>query len=175
MHLNSINSQSNPNDKALYAALMATNSATRLSLRNVPESGNNGCLWIFSIIASKKQALGGVVERLIAPVLKTGDATSVRGFESHPLRHLFIITCSPRALRRVSDLEPNSWTYHRAPTYLRRRINLSTPRPNIIFTVRCAAKAPPKSGHLPKKIVLNFKISCITILPPHFNGEVMVF
>ena len=32
---------------------------------------------------------GGVVERFIAPVLKTGDVKSVRGFESHPLRQSF--------------------------------------------------------------------------------------
>ena len=43
---------------------------------------------IYDII-EKLNPKGEVSERFKEPVLKTGDAAMHRGFESHPLRHIF--------------------------------------------------------------------------------------
>ena len=41
-----------------------------------------------------KLRVGGVAERSMAAVLKTANSLRVRGFESHPLRHINVL-CDP--------------------------------------------------------------------------------
>ena len=56
---------------------------------------------------------GGVAERFIAPVLKTGAARVVRGFESHPLRQAsalllafrFVTVCRGRCVAETRALQ----------------------------------------------------------------------
>ena len=59
---------------------------------------------------------GGVAERFIAPVLKTGvRGDSHRGFESHPLRHLQGKRAYVRRVARQSEPWPRAISCHLVP------------------------------------------------------------